>query len=495
MNKLKTILLLAAASFCVVAAGAKDYCVDDFGAIPDGNTINTKTLQYAIDRVSEQGGGRLVFPLGRYVSGTLHMRSNVTLHLEDGAVLLGSTNPFDYDRMEGLNTAFILARDVENIGVTGDGVIDCRGREVAYRLVALIQKKLVKDDLRLDRPVEGLRPMIFYWRSCRNVTVTGITLLNAGSWVQTYDQCVNLDIDRIRVESNAYWNNDGLDVVDCENVRVTNSYFDAADDAICLKSHDPNFMCKDIYIYNNVARSGASGIKFGTVSRGGFVNIRIIKNKVYDTFRSAITMAAVDGAVIENILVDSLWAVNTGNAIYLRTGERWAHNKKPSMSNITIQNMWAEVPAGKPDKGYDYEGPIGHRPRNVSPASIVGQPDYLIRDVTLRNVHITYPGGAEPYYAFRGTTPAELDSVPEQRERYPEFSQFRELPAWGFYIRHARNITFENVTMTAAKPDYRPALVTDDVEGLKLINTRLIEPGVPESEQTIFYKTSGVTIQ
>ncbi len=479
----------------VLSASAKDYRVDDFGAVPDGVTLNTRIIQYAVDKIHEEGGGRLIFPLGRYVSGTIHLRSNVTLHLEDGAILLGSTNPYDYDRMPGLNTAFLLAKDQENIGITGQGVIDCRGRQVAYNLVEQIHKGLVKDDLRLDRPVEGARPMIIYFRSCRNVTVTGIQLTNSGSWVQTYDQCVGLTIDHIRVESNAYWNNDGLDVVDCENVTVTNSYFDAADDAICLKSHDPNYMCKNVLIRNNVARSGASGIKFGTVSRGGFVDIRIINNKVYDTYRSAITFAAVDGATIENVLVDTLRAINTGNVIYLRIGDRWSSGKKPSLENVTIQNVYAEVPATKPDKGYDYEGPIHHLPRNISPASIVGQPDYPIKNITLRNIEILYPGGAQPFYAKRGLTPAELDSIPEMRQSYPEFSQFRELPAWGFYLRHARDITFENVTMKAQHPDYRPALVTDDVIGLKLINTQLIEPNTDPKEQTFFYKTENVTIQ
>jgi len=165
--------------------------------------------------------------------------------------------------------------------------------------VDLIHRGLVDDRLGLDRPNESIRPMIFYFRECDGVTVEGISLKNSASWVQTYDQCKNLKIDRINVESNAYWNNDGLDIVDCENVTVTNSYFDASDDAICLKSHSGAHMCRNILIRDNVARSGASGIKFGTVSAGGFKDIRIINNKVYDTYRSAITIQAVDGAKVE----------------------------------------------------------------------------------------------------------------------------------------------------------------------------------------------------
>ena len=223
MMRKTTILTLTLSLLSSVQLWAKDYRVSDFGAVADGTTLNTRALQRAIDVIHEEGGGKLIFPLGRYVSGTLHLLSGVTLHLESGAVLLGSNNPYDYDREPGLNTAFLLARGQKNIGVTGEGLIDCRGRQTAYNLVDLIHRGLVDDRLGLDRPNESIRPMIFYFRECDGVTVEGISLKNSASWVQTYDQCKNLKIDRINVESNAYWNNDGLDIVDCENVTVKNS--------------------------------------------------------------------------------------------------------------------------------------------------------------------------------------------------------------------------------------------------------------------------------
>ena len=275
---------------------------------------------------------------------------------------------------------------------------------------------------------------------------------------------------------------------------MTNSYFDASDDAICLKSHSDKHRCHNILIRDNVARSGASGIKFGTVSRGAFTDIRLINNKVYDTYRSAITIQAVDGATVDNIFVDSLYAIHTGNVIYLRIGDRWSSGKQPSMSNITIQNVYAEVPATKPDKGYDYEGPQHHMPRNISPCGIVGLSDHDITNVTLRNIKIVYPGGGNPFFAYRGLTPAELDSIPEQRKNYPEFSQFRELPAWGFYIRHAKNITMDNVQLIAQKPDYRPAIVLDDVHGIKFDNVTYTEPGAEKKQQLFPYQSTEVTV-
>ena len=215
------------------------------------------------------------------------------------------------------------------------------------------------------------------------------------------------------------------------------------------------------------------------VSAGGYKNIRIINNKVYDTYRSAITIATPDGGQVEDILVDSLYAYNTGNAIYLRIGKRWMGEGRSvgTLKNVTIQNMYCEIPATKPDAGYDYEGPIEDLPRNISPASIVGLEGHDIENVTLRNIELVYPGGGNPNYAYCGLKPADLDAIPEQADRYPEFSQFKELPAWGLYVRHAKNLTLENITFKALARDYRPAMVLQKVDGALLEDITYIEPG------------------
>jgi hypothetical protein len=149
------------------------------------------------------------------------------------------------------------------------------------------------------------------------------------------------------------------------------------------------------------------------------------------------------------------------------------------MNNISISNVYAEVPSNKPDAGYNYEGPVEDLPRNISPASIVGMPDVLIDNVTLKNIEIHYPGGGNSNYAKVGLD--ELDKVPELPANYPEFSMFRELPAWGFYIRHAKGIRFENVTLSAAKKDYRTAVVLDDVDGASFTGLTVSEPGARKS--------------
>src|SRR6476660_1677348 len=107
--------------FCLqfLQASSKDYPASLFGIRSDGVTLNTRSIQFAIDYIQQQGGGRLVFDVGRYLTGSIHLKSNVTLHLLEGAVLLGVLNPFDYDR--NIFTALILCQDQQNVGITGKG--------------------------------------------------------------------------------------------------------------------------------------------------------------------------------------------------------------------------------------------------------------------------------------------------------------------------------------------------------------------------------------
>lgn len=469
-----------------VAASPKIYKASSFGIKSDGKVMNTRSIQKAIDFISQNGGGELQFFVGRYLTGSIHLKSNVVIRLNEGAILVGSVNPYDYDVVLG-NQGLILGQDQEHVAIVGKGVIDGRGFELAQNLVQQIHLGYVKDELKYDRP--GVRPKLVYLRSCTDVLFEGITLTNSGDWTLTCDQCVDLEIQGITVNSKNYWNNDGLDIVDCRHVLVQNSFIDASDDAICLKSHDPAACCEDVLVRDCVARSSASGIKFGTASRGGFKNVRILNNKVYDTHRSAITIECVDGGEVENILVDSLYAVNTSNAIFLRTGKRQAGDVTGYMRDITLSNIYVEVPATKADAGYPYEGPVEDLPRNISPASVVGIPQMPIENVRLHHITIVYPGGGDPMYAFRGTTPEALDGIPEMIDAYPEFSQFKELPAWAFYMRHVRGISLQNVHCQALKADYRPALVLDDVLDGAFSDVTFDIPQKTDHPQVVTYRS------
>ena len=295
------------------------------------------------------------------------------------------------------------------------------------------------------------------------------------------------------VDSKSYWNNDGVDIVDCSDVVIRNCNYDAADDAFCFKSHSKEGLSENILVENCTGRSSANGIKFGTVTRGVFRHFRFRNILIYDTYRSAFTAASVDGAVIEDVVVDSLRSINTGNPFFLRLAPR---NSNPAqqacLRDIVIKNLYAEVPYEKPDAGYRYEGPVEDQPRNISPAVISGTPGMRIQNITIQNAELVFPGQADTAYAYRGTTPQELAAIPEWERRYPEFSMWKELPAWGLYLRHADGITLDNVTLRVQDKDYRPAIVADDINGLALRSTTVETTDTKDKLQLVANNVTGL---
>ena len=454
-----------------LSASAKDYYASMFGIKSNGTTLNTTAIQKAVDFISGEGGGKLIFKVGRYLTGTIELKDNVTIELGEGAVLVGSTNPYDYYR-KGDAFGMVISNGAENIGIVGLGVLDGQGREVANNFLGQIALGFIQDPFKLGRPAN--RPHLVYLCQSKNVTLKGINLRNSACWTCTTDRIENLLIDGVTLESRAFWNNDGFDIVDCTHAVIQNCFVNASDDGICLKSHHKDVCNDDVIVRHNTITSSASGIKFGTFGVGGFRNIQILDNVVYDTFRSAITIQSVDGGFAENILGDGLKSYKTANAIYLNVGQR--RGEKPSrMENITIRNVYAEIPVDKPDYGVDYEGPtLEDQPRNVLPCGIVGLAEQPVCNVTIENVEIHFPGGGDPSFAKVGTY--ELEKVPEMPTAYPEFSQYKELPAWGFYVRHAKGVHFHNVTLTAAEKDYRPAIVLDDVQGASFSAVKATAP-------------------
>lgn len=493
MKRRKTLLSLALLLAFNLSLFAKDYNASSFGAKNDGVTLNTAIIQGAINYITDHGGGRLVFDSGVYITGSIYIKSNVTLHLKAGAELRSSGNPFDFVKDEYAGwTSMIFAIKQHDIGIMGKGTINGMGFITANRVVTYIHRGLINDPLRYDRPEVPNRPVNIYIRECKNVKITGVTLRDPASWNQIYAQCENVYIDGIYVDSKAYWNNDGIDILNCDGVVIKNSYIDAADDVLCFKSFDPSGICQNVTVDSCVVRSSANAIKFGTSSRGGFRNFKITNIKIFDTYRSVVAIEAVDGGTVENILIDGIKAYNVGNVIFLRVGDRHTDDRVPSFSNVTIKNVYAEVAASKPDSGYNYEGPVEDLPRNISPSSIVGLPQWRIKNVKLSNIEIVYPGGGNLNYAKVGTSKKELDSILEMPYAYPDFSQFEELPAWGFYVRHADNIVFDHIQLKAKESDYRPAFVFDDAKNMKLEDIDISEPKAKGKKQIILNNSNRV---
>lgn len=466
MEKVRTIAALVLVFSFGVVSLAKEYTVTDFGAINDGVTLNSKAIQSAIDRAHEEGGGMVIIPEGIFLSGTIVLKSNVELSLVKGAVLLGSVDINDYYRIENDN-ALIIARDQHDIIISGEGTINGRGQELALALDSLHHSGVLVDkgyNYRRMRP--GGRPNLMKINNCKNVKITGIRAKNAADWVLRLHKCDQLEIDAIHIDSDAFWNNDGIDIEDCKNVRITNSYINAADDGICLKSNDPNSFCDQIYIANNTIRSSASAIKFGTASAGGFKNVKIENITIYDTFRSALAFEAVDGGTIENITATNIFASNTGNAIFIKLGHRNVDGKIGAIRNITIKNLHVHIPFEAPDTKYKIRGPELPFFHNPFPASITGLPGHDVENITIEDINISYPGRADEGYAHVALW--RLDSIPESESNYPEFHMFGELPSWGFYVRHVDGLVMKNVRLSVRDDDFRPAYVFDDVKNLTI---------------------------
>lgn len=484
---LTTIFVLGGS--CVLA---QDFNIIDFGAQPDGKSLCTDQVQSAIEAAYENGGGRVLVPAGTFLTGSILMKSNVELHLQKNALLLGSTNPQHYIKLNRWK-ALIMADGQQNISISGAGEINGQGRQLALHIDSLFYAgKIDSADYNFVemRPRYYLRPQLIEFVQCKKISVRNVTLKNAACWVQTHHECEDILIDSVRTESDAYWNNDGIDIQDCRNVRITNCYVNSADDGICLKSHSADYSCDSIYIANCTVRSSASAIKFGSRSHGGFKNVRIENIKVYDTFRSALAIECVDGGVLENVKVNNIHAENTGNAIFIRLGKR--HTKVAgTLKNVTITNVKVQVPLERPDYAYDVRGPALPFFHNTFPASITGIPGHPVENVTLENIIIEYPGKGNTGLAH--VPLSGLDRVPEKESAYPEFSMFKELPAWGFYVRHVDGISMKNVKLSIVAPDYRPAFVFDDVQNLN-IQSMLIQ-GDRKTKHIVLRNTTNVEIE
>ncbi|MBE6269819.1 MAG: glycoside hydrolase family 28 protein [Prevotella ruminicola] len=464
------------------AWGQKQLTTAGMSVPADGKTVCTQQLQQAIDAISKKGGGRLVFTKGSYLTGGLMLRSGVELHLEEGATLLGSTNPYDYqsiciahssdNRNDNAAMALIMADGADHISITGSGTIDGQGLQLALNIDSLHHTGERIDpnyNQRRQRPSETARPKLFFLYGCKNVTVEGVRLRNSANWGLSLHLCEQVKLHHLDIVNRAYWNNDGIDLTDCRHVVVADCHINSADDGVCLKSYHADSECYDIEIARCDIRSSASAVKFGTASWGGFRKVYAHDIKVSDTFRSAIAIESVDGAQIDSVLVERVEAHNTGNPIFMRLGQR-AGDRKGSLRNVVIRDLTCQVPFGRPDEAYDLRGPEVDFFHNPFPSVICGIPGNCIEHITLQNINITYPGRATKGMAYIPLW--RKHDVPEQIGKYPEFTMFGELPAWGFYLRHIRNITLKNVQLSLAEEDFRPAIVEEDVENMLLLLDR-----------------------
>lgn len=450
---MKILLVLVLFGMVTEPSLAKNYTITDFGAIGDGKFLCSASIQKAIDECSATGGGVVLVPGGTFLTGTILLKDNVELHLANDAVLLGSVNhPEDYTAGRGI----IVADGVSNAAVTGFGTINGQGGDKRFQY---------GDN-------KGNRPHVILYRDSKNMILRDVHLINSAWWTVFLFRCDGVKVDGISIHSQDNLNNDGLDV-GSRNVTISNCVIDCDDDGLCFKSDDPLFMVEHIAVTNCTISSNCSAIKFGTGSKGGFKDITIsncvihkasesklrkwstrAKNVLSDTTNlSGIAIEAVDGAQIERINISNITMTDIMTPLFFRLGNR--ARTPGEFKDIIISSITA-------------------RSRSMITSSITGIPGARIQGVVLRDLLFENLG--------KGTLEDATKPVPEQVKAYPENSMFGPaLPAHGFYIRHADNITMENVQFRTANPDERPAIILDDVTNVSLNNFQAEPPSSSEA--------------
>jgi polygalacturonase len=304
----------------------------------------------------------------------------------------------------------------------------------------------------------------------KNVTLKDFTIFQGGHFAVLATGVDNLTIDNLKVDTNR----DGFDIDACRNVRISNSYVNTPnDDAIVLKSSYAlgfNRATENVTITNSQVSGFDLGtmldgtfkttqefapdkdrvtgrVKFGTESNGGFKNITI--SNINFVHCRGLAIETVDGGFIEDITISNITMRDITTApIFIRLGKRQrAPEGTPvaKIRRIIIDNVVVS------DAHHEY-------------ASIIaGLTESPVEDVRLSNIRIHYKGG--------GTREDALREPPENEKNYPEPSMFGMLPAYGFFIRHARGITFDNVEVSFEKEDARPAFLLDDVQNIEFFRT------------------------
>jgi len=461
--------------FLTVDSFSQSLNILDFGAKADGATINTVPIQAAIDKCGEQGGGQVIIPKGTFLSGTLTLKDRVELHLMEGAVLMGSPDFQDYPylavKFQSQFTdksyytqkkiiqryrSFIFAEAAIGISITGYGTIDGNGGSPSFQLGG---------DAGSKESME--RPILILVIDCSDIAIENVHLRNSAYWMQLYLACENVHINGISVFNHINYNNDGIDI-DSKNVLIENCNIDSDDDGICLKSHDKDRLCENVVIRNCTVGSNCNAVKLGTGSLGGFRNIEvsnvIIKSasesrirdwqKIFkfidkpNTGLSGIAIENVDGGVTDNIRVSNIFMTDVHAPIFIKLGNRSSGGGK--LENVTISNVAA----------------VGN---SRMASSITGYPGHDVENIQLNNIRISSPGG--------GTAEDSCISLPENEKNYPESNMFGNvLPSSGLYVRHAKGIVLQDVTLNVRNEDDRPAMIMDDI---KMANIGLMNIDLP----------------
>lgn len=361
----------------------RDFLVTDFGAKADGSN-NTQAFADAIGKCHQSGGGRVLVPKGSFVTGPIHLLSNVNLHLEEGCTLLFSTNPKDYlpvvfTRWEGMElmgySPLVYAYQQENIALTGKGTLNGQADEFTWWpwkggswksaknwskdgiATQDVARKKLEQDVEADRPVneriygEGaqLRPPFVQFYDCKNCLIEDITITRAPFWLINPVLCENVIVRGVTCSSLGP-NSDGCDPESCKNVIIEDCFFDTGDDCIAIKSgrnadgRRLNVPSENIVIRNCKMRNGHGGVVIGSEISGGARNIfaencEMSSHELERGLRFKTN--SVRGGTIENIYFRNIdiGDVQTAIVIDFDYEEGDAGKFAPTVKNIEVRNL------------------------------------------------------------------------------------------------------------------------------------------------------------
>ncbi|QUI22115.1 glycoside hydrolase family 28 protein [Vallitalea pronyensis] len=420
------------------------YNVRDFGAIGDGLTDDTQAIQDAMDACSNTDG-EVIIPQGVYQCGTVYLRSKMTLNIKQHAVLLGSDVINDYVETQADFTdavgqkrgrCLLLGFQVKDVHVKGEGCICGRGHGFVP-----------------EEDSFPIRPFLVRFIACEDIDIEGITLRDAGAWCLHLHSSRNITISHVTIDNHVNRNNDGIDIDACSHVLIQSCYINTGDDAICLKTTKDE-PCEHIVVKHCVISSHWSGFKIGTESVGDFRDIQVEDCFFYDIKGCAIKIVPVDGGHVEGVKIRRINLLRCTGPIFVASGNRLntyfneARSEPGTIKQVIIEHVCGDVieAVGNGTNGLDDAKGC------VVISGILEQP---VEDIIIRSCDLSMPGGVK--------TIREAYQVPEMEDRYPEFGNFGILPAYGFFLRHGKNITLENNVIRLKKEDCRLEVVKEDI--------------------------------
>ncbi|SFM17549.1 S-layer homology domain-containing protein [Paenibacillus sp. 1_12] len=425
--------------------------VKNYGAIGDGTTKDTAAIQAAIEAAAGTGGS-VYLHHGTFLSGMIELKSNMTLYIDSSATLKGSTSASDYPDTHPLtyntqlgpeancNKALIYANHVENVKIDGGGTIDGSGGS-------------------FSTGSEPTRPMAIYTVLSNNVTIQNLYITKSSMWTVVNAETDYLIIRNLYLDVKLASNRDGIDIVDSWHVVIEDVTVNTGDDAICIKSGKSRGVVDLLVRNSNVTASGTNGLKFGTASYGAFKNVRFEDVMVKGVKYCAMCVESVDGAEVSNITFQRIDVQDAGNPFFVILGKRSDRTTKDDKPRLgTMDTVRFQDIIGK-DMNTSWASPIAGA--NMSDGT-----KYRLKNIYFENVHITYKGG-------RTTVPG---NPPEYAlGQYPESNIWRDLPAYGYYVRHADGVSFINSTTNVSPADARDPIVMVDAfnsTGIMLDSTK-----------------------